>query len=293
MNRNLMLLLLTVSLALSMGGITDAFATHNSGYVKEGATGIDDAKVTFEKVGEYEYDRTSSSGLYGEYLPSGSSGWYVDAMANVYDRDTTSGISQGDSYNFDLSDRSNNTLDIKIAPDSSTGVTAVEARAWVNLGEPWYEEEHTIIFDEWQATESWTSAGASSSGCADVLSELNSDIAWLSANDYDGADILIGFTDGKMSGPYACMNNDSGSNPPTSGGNHPYVVVDQDSSDLARSVMHEISHAYGFDHVDATCSGQIPGIMATASGGGACSNEYIKNWVPADDVTLDSRRGWY
>jgi len=57
--------------------------------------------------------------------------------------------------------------------------------------------------------------------------------------------------------------------------------------DMARTIMHEISHLYGFSHAPS-CTNIIPHIMASS-----CTN-YVKNWLPADDDLLDgSRRTWY
>lgn len=58
---------------------------------------------------------------------------------------------------------------------------------------------------------------------------------------------------------------------------------------MARTVMHEVSHAYGLQHNTSSCSTQIPGIMASA-----CSDSiYIKNWTPTEDTTMGSNRNWY
>lgn len=111
---------------------------------------------------------------------------------------------------------------------------------------------------------------------------MKNDINWNSGN-YGIAEILIGFTGKQMPDANGCINA-----VPTAGGTHPYIMVSNWSPDIARTVMHEVTHAYGMDHV-TSCLNQIPGIMASSCG----DSLYIKNWVPDDDTTMESHRSWY
>jgi len=111
---------------------------------------------------------------------------------------------------------------------------------------------------------------------------MKNDVNWTSGN-YGIADILIRFT-GKNMGGTGCTNTI-----PSSGGTHPYIMITNYSSDMARTVMHEVSHTYGLQHNTSSCSTQIPGIMASACPGSI----YIKNWTPSEDTTMGSNRNWY
>jgi hypothetical protein len=176
----------------------------------------------------------------------------------------------------------------KVAYDTSTSVTLAEARNYLLQGEPWFRDEHSIDFIETTASEAWTSSGATAT-CAGFLTHMNSDTGW-TGGDYGGADIMAGFVDGGFTDAIGCIPAPV----PTQGGQHPYYVINvAQSADIARSVMHETTHAYGFNHT-LSCDNQIPGIMATNSNNGSCSSSiYIKNWTPTDDNTMEARRSWY
>jgi hypothetical protein len=175
----------------------------------------------------------------------------------------------------------------KIAYDTSTGITLTAAKNYVVSAEPWFITEHSIDFKENLASAAWTSAGAGNDIC-DLRTEMKNDVNWTSGN-YGSAEILIGITGVNTSPSFGCHSNPL----PTSGGTHPFMAVSTSTSDMARTVMHELSHSYGFSHT-LSCTNQIPGIMATDSSHNPCgSSIYIKNWVPSDDSTLESRRSWY
>lgn len=303
-NRNIVLLLAILApVLLTVGGFASADASHyTNGNVKDGSSGLDNAKITFERAGDYEYARTTSAtGYYYEYLPSGSATWSVDAMQDSYDRDTSTGISQNQKNNdFDLSTRNSITASFKVAYDTDTSVSPSEARDQLMRAEPWFNEEHGIEFDEFGASESWDSDGETSNDSCDIRDELTSDIGWITVDDYDGTDILIGFSDGKITGTAskACMSDGVTINTiPTAGGTHPYIYIDiaGTNHDMDRRVAHEISHVYGFSH-QTTCTDNIPNIMGMAAGTGYCGTNgdgYIVNWTPTADLTLENRRNWY
>jgi hypothetical protein len=299
MSNTLLLLAILTPVLLTVGGLATADASHyTNGNVKDGSSGLDNAKITFERAGNYEWARTSaSSGYYYEYLPTGTATWSVDAMQDGYDRDTSTGISRTDKGNdFDLSTRNSITASFKVAHDTDTSVSPSEARYQLMRVEPWFFEEHGIEFNDLGASEAWTSNGETSNGSCDIRDELTADIEWLTQNDYEGTDILIGFSDGKITGTAskACMSDGATINTiPTAGGTHPYIYVDISgtSHDMDRRVAHEISHVYGFGH-QTTCTDNIPNIMGMTNSA-RCDEGYIVNWTPADDLTLENRRNWY
>lgn len=285
---------------LTVGGISSADASHgNNGHVRDGSTGLNDVKLTFERVGDYEWDRTSGTGYYYEILPTGTATWSVDAMGEGYDRDTSTGITRSEKNNdFDLSTRTSITANFKIAYDADTSVSITAARDQLMRAEPWFIEEHGIEFNP-STSESWYSDDETSNDSCDIRDELTSDIGWLTQNDYDGADILIGFSDGKITGTdsKACMSDGATIDRiPTDGGLHPYIYIDiaGQSYDMDRRVAHEISHVYGFSH-QSSCTNNIPNLMGMSSSGwcGTNGDGYIVNWTPADDLTLENRRNWY
>ena len=288
----LMLLPAFAAVLMMLGSVSLAEATHaNWGYIKDGGSGVHPAKITFEKAGEYFWDDISSPGgyYYKQITPNGSTGWYIDAMADGYDRHAKTGQSEGASYNnFDISTRSENTINFKMAYDTTTGVTLAEARNELVSAEPWFEDEHGLVFNEWNSNVAWTSSGQSTTNCSSVKSHAESDANWSSGN-YGSADILAVFSDGHMSS----TSSKACADVPVSGGTHPSLYVDIRTSDSDynrdRRVAHELTHNYGFSHL-SSCTGAIPGLMSVTD---TSYCDYIINWSPANDVTLENRRGWY
>lgn len=82
-----------------------------------------------------------------------------------------------------------------------------------------------------------------SSSLDDFLDDLAIDTRWLYGN--YGASILIGFTGKTLNDGDGCI-----SHIPTSGGTHPLIVIGNQTPDMARVVMHEVSHAYGLTHIE-------------------------------------------
>lgn len=285
---NLSLKLAIIAAIIPMIGIGAVYAvgTNITGVVNSGGSALNDAKSTAERAGEYQWDRTDASGNY-DLATTTTNSYTVESMKSGYTRDSDSVTGGNSAPTQTISTRSYTDVKFKVGYDTTKSVTLSQAKDWLLDGEPWFRDEHSIDFVETTASESWTSSGATAT-CAGFLSAMNSDIGW-TGGDYGGADILFGFTDNGFSDAVACINTTPGA-----GGTHPYIVADGDSSDMARTVMHEMSHAYGFSHNTSTCSTQIPGIMAIGPGPGTCSSSiYIKNWVPSDDTTLESRRSWY
>ncbi len=286
----LMIIPILATLVFALGSVSMAEASHNMGYTEDSGNGLDDTKVTFEKAGEYEwYDSSYSSGYYYEYLPTGSTGWTVSAMKDGYDRDVATNVDQGDREDFDIDTRSDVTVQFKMAYDTTTSVSLSEARNELVRAEPWFEDEHGIVFNEWNSNSAWTSSGQSTTNCGSVLNHAVSDANWSSGN-YGSADILAVFSDGHMSSnsPKACGSQ------PTGGSSHPILYVDIRTSDSNydrdRRVAHELTHNYGMGHA-STCTNIIPGLMAVTDNN-QC-DEYMINWSPTNDSNLENRRGWY
>lgn len=286
MKKELMLLIAFTSL---LGiAVLPAFAVNITGNVKSGGTGLGDAKVTAEKVAEYKWTRSATSGTVGSYSLSvaGTSSYTVAAAKTSYTRASATVNGGSAAPDLNLSTRSLAVVMFKIAFDTAVGsqLTIEQARFYLYSAEPWFREEHSIDFQETGPGTAWTTTGLSSgSACENFRDDMKTDVNWNTGN-YGIAEVLIGFTGKSMDpGTYGCINGD-----PQGGGTHPYIIISNTSPDMARSVMHEVSHAYGLDHNTSSCSTQIPGIMAPST----CVH-YIKNWRPTDDTTMNLRRTWY
>lgn len=284
MNKYLILAALTP--LLIAGSIVTVDATHNSidGNVASGGSGLNDAKVTAERSGTYKYDRTDSSGNY-DVLTTDTNLYTVDSMKGGYTRDSDQVSGGNTAPNQFLSTRSDITVNFKIAYDDDTSVTVTEARNELVRAEPWFDEEHSIVFNEFSSSASWTSDQETSSDPCVVKGEAESDTSW-DTGTYSGSDILAAFSDGKMGANDAKACGDV----PNSGATHPSIFVDirtGDSSDIRdRRVAHELTHNYGFSHL--SCTGVVPSLMAVT-----CGSDYIINWTPSHDNTLENRRTWY
>lgn len=273
---------LALTVTLLSVAIGQAFAVNLSGQITYNTSGLSGAKATAERVGEYEFDFTDSSGNYAvvvdtinSYTVSGSKALYTYKTAIYNGGNSSANVNVAPT-------RTLTDIKFKVAYDTDTGVTLSQAKSQLLSAEPWFKTEHSIDFVETTASSAWTSSDAVDDDICVLNNEMRDDANWFSGS-YGSAEILIGFTDGAATGGTGCANTI-----PNTGGTHPYVIADLTSPDIARTVMHEISHAYGFSHV-SSCTSLIPGIMASVCGG----SDYVKNWVPADDTTLESRRSWY
>ena len=236
-------------------------------------------------------DVISPTGHYSQVLPNGSTGWYIDAMAVGYDRDAKTNINEGTRNDFDISTRSEITVRFKVGYDDTTGVSESEARDELLRAEPWFRQEHGIVFDVYNDIGNWTSSGQSTTDCIPVLNHTKSDLNWSYGN-YGTSDILAVFSDGHMAltAGKACGER------PVIGGTHPamYVDIRTDHYDWIRDrrVAHELAHLYGFGHLASCPVDLIPNLMAMTNFD-RCDG-YIVNWTPDDDITMEnSRRTWY
>jgi len=160
-------------------------------------------------------------------------------------------------------------------------------RNHINSAETYFQIEHSIDFSEDSST-SWGANG--NTDCSDALDELESDVNWASVS--ANSDILIGFTtvqltfvdpvDGLTKNANACTRSPYGST------SSPVIVVGVGSSDFPRTIMHELTHDYNMGHETATCTTQIPNVMASG-----CVSQYVKNWNPSQDTNMENRRTWY
>ena len=293
MNSRILMMSVITAMLFTVGGILMTDATHtNLGYVEDSGTGVNPAKVTFEKAGEYEWENViSATGYYSQVLPNGSTGWYIDAMADGYDRDAKTNINEGTRNDFDISTRSEITVRFKVGYDDTTGVSESEARDELLRAEPWFRQEHGIVFDVYNDIGNWTSTGQSTTSCIPVLNHAESDLNWSYGN-YGTSDILAAFSDGHMASDAAkgCAHV------PLWGGTHPAMYVDIRTEDpdwiRDRLVAHELTHNYGFRHLASCPVDLIPNLMAMTNND-RCDG-YITNWTPDDDITIEnSRRTWY
>lgn len=261
--------------------VVDAAGTNITGQVKSGGSGLDDAKVTAEKANEYQYARTNVLGNF-DVATTTSSAYTVDSSKTAYARDRELVFGGGTSPDHVIGTRLLTDVKFKVAYDDTNSITLASAKSTLLTGEPWFREEHSIDFIETTASYEWDTSDASAT-CASLLSDMVDDADW--PNTTNGADMLFGYSaKSGMTGSKACgfFSGSYASNPA--------FVVTSVSPDHARSVMHEISHAYGLDETDTTCTSQVPNIMATDPNGGACSSQYIKNWNPTQDDHMNSHR---
>lgn len=269
--------------------VTQAYAVNITGNVKSGGTGLGDAKVTAEKVNEYAWTRSATSGTVGSYtLSVGSTSSYtVAASKQGYTRSSATVNGGSAAPDINLSTRSNTVIMFKIAFDTSVGsqLTIDQARFYLYSAEPWFLDEHSIDFQETGAGTAWSSLPyTSGNDCLNFNTDMKTDTNWVSGN-YGIAEILIGFTGKSFGLGYGCINTI-----PNGAQQHPYITISNFSPDMARSVMHEVSHAYGLQHI-SSCTNVIPGIMAITCG--ESSGLYIKNWEPSNDALMETNRNWY
>lgn len=268
---------LTAVLVLSIG-ITPAFATHIEGEVQDSGTlTLNGAWVNSEAANKFAHTTQPSSGDYSVGPTAGSN--TVSASQYFFERDSqTSVSSNANNIDFNLDSLSVENLEYVIAVD---GVSTTTMRNHINDAEDYFQIEHSINFIEDSST-SWTING--NTDCGDALDELESDVNWSSVS--ANSDILIGFVDEQLTNGgdnvNACTRGPYGSS------ESPVIVVGTGSSDFPRTVMHELTHDYNMSHEGATCTSQIPNIMAVT-----CTTQYIKNWNPSQDTNMENRRTWY
>lgn len=295
MQKEFLLLILLVTL-LSIP-VLQVHAASITGNVKSGTTGLGNAKVTAEKVNEYAFTRSATSGTVGSYsLSVGSTSSYtVAASKQGYTQASTTVNGRSTAPNLNLSTRSNAVITFKIAYDTSSGsqLTIDQARFYLYSAEPWFLDEHSIDFQEAGAGTTWSSVPWNSGqDCANFRDDMKNDVNWNTGN-FGISEILIGFS-GKQfatSGGADLDNQGCSSFPfPNGPGQHPYLTISNWSPDISKTVMHEISHAYNMNHI-SSCTNVTPGIMAVTCG--VSSSLYIKNWEPSNDTLIETNRNWY
>ncbi|MGH9877738.1 MAG: hypothetical protein ACRD5H_08875, partial [Nitrososphaerales archaeon] len=272
-------------------GIIAVYASHTyiDGQVWEDCAGCyrPNQKVTAEKAGEYAWTRGDSVGHY--LLPTATTElYYVDAMKADHTRDRVWPHGGQTAADMEIFDRGHPNVRWKVAWDASTAVTRSEAVNWLMSAEGWFLEEHSINWNEWWAENAFLSADAANN-CGSVLLDMAGDVGWDPGDDFDGAQILIGFTEENWSGTVGGCATPA----PSTGGTHPYMLVNvAEWNDIAMIVMHEVSHAYGLPDrsCSPTCGNRYPGIMWDLS---TPPNILIKNWDPFDDNTMEQNRWWY
>lgn len=269
--------LLTISI-----GFSPAFATIN-GEVTEDDFGLtlNGAWVVAESADEYVLAFQPSSGDYSLGATATST---VSTSQYFFQRDTQTGVSStANDIDFVLGDLAKHDLDYLLAVD---GLSASTMRGHINDAEEHFQVDHSINFVE-DASTSWTHGG--NTDCVDLINEVESDVSWSTEN----AEVLIAFVDidnmtaeigGQTVDIFACTLG------PFDANQRPTIVIANDSPDFDRTIMHELTHTYDMDHETATCSTQIPNVMAVACG---MSGQYLKNWTPTQDTNMENRRTWY
>lgn len=271
---------------------TEAFAM--SGTVNSGGSGLSGSKVTIEKVGTFRTVTSGTSGTWSDSPPTGT--YTVSAMKDGFSHVAQSGITQGQTgLIHTLTSRSSVTAEFKIVGDeefrSAYGASwKTTAKNKLFYAEPYFRSDHTITFADIAYYDTWDS-NDSPADCNGMITEAMSETGW-SGGTYSGAQILAVFTNQNIPSGSGIVNG-CVNVIPTSGGTHPGFIIRDTTvqDDMARYVMHEITHLYGFPHT-LTCT-EVPAIMNTDASNFSCSDQ-TKNWRPADDSTIESsRRTWY
>jgi hypothetical protein len=273
--------------------IVPAYAISISGTVREvDFSLIDDAKVTAERVEEYQWDRTSSAGAFSIGVDS-TNDYDVDAMKGGYEHNRQEDVAGGSTnVPFILDTQDTETLDVYIAADEDfrnaygTGWQD-EAEEKLRLAEGWFWEEHSIEFNVVGFTTGWTSQAALANVCGTFANDMESDLDWPDTNP-NNADILFGITGETVTG-IGCATNTSAADHA-----HPTALVQDSYEPADLLVMHELTHLYDYDHQCDTDNWYD--VMESSIVGGQCTggSEYrIKNWKPAGDDIMEQNRDWY
>lgn len=286
MNMNKSFSILTVAVLTLSLGLAPAFATHIEGEVENTSSlTLNGAWVTSEAANKFAKTTQPNSGDYS-VGPTASSNT-VSASQYFYERDSQTSVSwNANNIDFALSSLGVANMEYVIAVD---GMSTSTMRGHITDAEEYFQIEHSINFVEDSST-SWTRSG--NVDCQDLIDEVESDVNWssLSAN----SDFLIAFVnvqmeDGNGNDIHACTDGVGGST------QSPVIVIGNSSTDYVRTIMHELTHDYEIDHEGASCTTQIPNIMAFGGTNGApcSSSQYIKNWTPAQDDEMQDNRTWY
>ena len=300
MNKQKSILFAAGLIPLLFMGIPQAQASFIDGYIKDGGTALFDAMATAERPNHYAFDHTNTSGFFSINTDAGAS-YTVSGTDYLYDRSADTTVANGgNAGTLDVvNTRSDKNILILVQYDTHKSVTFSEADDAIKEAELNFHVQHSIDFVTSDGT-SYSSNGIGSD-CGDHLTEIRSDANWESGS-FAGKDILIGVTNDGFDGT-GCMRSHDDTNIPDEADQHPYLAIDQDSSNIERTVMHELTHAYRMEHTDTTlnnsgsgsCTSLIPGIMNTYDDGSEfflCSNN-ITNWIPDDDTTMEDNRLWY
>ena len=272
-------------LVLSVG-ITPAFAANISGEVKTtGGLTMNGAWVTSEATNTYAKAIQPSSGDYSVGPTANSN--TLSSSQYLFNRGIQTGVSgSATNVDFSLGTRSAETMEYVIAVD---GMSTTTMRSHINGAKEYFQYEHTINFSEDSST-SWTHG--TKTKCSELITEVKSDVNWasLSAN----SDFLIAFVNIQMKDDdgvtdiHACTDGVGSSTA------SPVIVIGNTTPDYVRTIMHEMTHDYEIDHDGTSCTSKIHNIMAFGGTNGApCTSQYIKNWTPSQDTTMQSRRTWY
>ena len=266
-----------------------------SGDIEENNVGEPNAFATFERIGEYWFDETDGNGDYTTTQTSSGGFYHIDGYKKDHTRDSTTAFDGTTPSDLDINSRSDNNVLILVVYDDDTNVTASEAIAEVKASENLLRDQHSI---DYVTSTTSTSVQFDSTGettCDDHLKDARDEANWTTGN-FGSWDVMIAITDNGFSDTGgACMRSYDATNVPDEDGQHPYIVIDMDGThfDTEHLGMHEMTHAFGIDHTNASCSSQIPGIMAVNAANTQSCTEQITNWIPSNDDDMESNRLWY
>jgi hypothetical protein len=275
-------------------GTIPAFADI-SGDIEENNIGEPNAFATFERTGEYWFDETDANGDYLTTQTSSGGFYHIDAYKIDHTRDSTTAFDGTTPSDLNINSRNDNNVLILIGYDNAT-VTASEAINHAKASENLFRDQHSIdyVTSTTSSSKSWNSSGETT--CADHLFDARDDVNWTEGN-FGSWDVMFAVTDdGFDDTGGGCMSSYDDTNTPDEDGQHPFLVIDVDeqySLDDEHLGMHEMSHAFGIEHTEASCDSQIPGIMMTNSTGTGSCAEQTTNWIPSNDDNMEGNRLWY
>jgi len=280
------LIVASLVVLVTMGSFVSAEAATISGTLKKNGSPVVGGKVTAEATNSYVKTISQSGGTWS-MTTLDTPTYTVDGMTTLATHNHVYGVIGSQSgINHNLSSRSLVTVYFKIAADEE--FRTYYGSQWQSTAndklisaDPYFREEQSIGLSSVSTAYQWDSVDTATD-CAILINEARSESGW-NGGTYSGADILAIFTKQDVAGGTACVLFPV----PTQGGTHPAFLTEHTTSDMARTIMHEVTHLYGFNH--GSCTNVIPNIMATPS---TCTN-YIKNWMPADDDTMNARQNWY
>ncbi|MEM4285478.1 MAG: hypothetical protein QXR25_03080 [Candidatus Nitrosocaldus sp.] len=250
---------------------------------------LPDTKVTKERVGEYQWTRSSSTASYSFSATTGFT-YLMAAMKNGYKYVDDWNVNAPATKDWSLPTRNYTDVKFVIVTDEeyrNVHIYNHEADATytaLKAAEPWFKEEHGIQLIKYEYRGDFIS---DSSSCTSIGEAAKARYPRGSVQQREMIIIVVGQSSFGPSNIWGCAQV------PTIGGTYPYVVVRDGHVDPGRIAMHEISHAFGLSHTYGDRYGNPATDFYTVMHKYADDFMQIKNWAPHEDRTMEERRNWY